>query len=187
MHSLCRDCTLSSHRLLPFHRLEKWNGYCFLNTSLFEQGFVLWVGHGGSVCPTSQQDQGPWEDIPAMYDDGSLSDDSNIQEDNHDWQQEIVITDTAGIFKHRISWCSCDGPPDQPMQLFQQQLFPASHHRVKSTFTFNVLDHFYLDAMECKTAAMSFWKKLRRLTNNRFPSKVHVSVMHGRCEPCADT
>jgi len=40
--------------------------------------------------------------------------------------------------------------------------------------------------MECKTAAMSFFQKLRRLTNNRF-HQVHVSVMHGRCEPCADT
>jgi hypothetical protein len=38
-----------------------------------------------------------------------------------------------------------------------------------------------------KDLAMSFFQKLRRLTNNRFPSKVHVSVMHGRCGPCADT
>jgi len=90
----------------------------------------------------------------------------------------VVVTDIGGVFQHHIGWYTCDGVPDKPMQLFQEQIFPASYTRVKSGFTFNVLDHFYLDAMECKTAAMSFFQKLRRMTDNAFPDKVHVSTMN---------
>jgi hypothetical protein len=37
-----------------------------------------------------------------------------------------------------------------------------------------VLDHFGIDAMECKTSAQSFFQKLRRVTNNAFPDEVPV-------------
>lgn len=62
------------------------------------------------------------------------------------------------------------------MQLFREGLFPATHQTPKTAFTFWALDHFYIDAMECKTPAMSFYQKLQRLTNNAFPGKVHVRV-----------
>jgi hypothetical protein len=55
------------------------------------------------------------------------------------------------------------------------ELFPASHQRPETAFTFDALDHFYIDAMECKTAASSFIKKICRLTNNAFPHTVPVS------------
>src|ERR1700676_2172663 len=59
----------------------------------------------------------------------------------------MVITDSAGVFQHRVMWCMCGGEPgpDQPMQLFKEQLFPATYHQPKSAFTFNVLDYFYID------------------------------------------
>ncbi|KAI6163445.1 hypothetical protein EDD17DRAFT_1756453 [Pisolithus thermaeus] len=33
-------------------------------------------------------------------------------------------------------------------------------------------NHFLIDALECKTSAMSFYQKLKRFTNNAFPEKV---------------
>jgi hypothetical protein len=36
------------------------------------------------------------------------------------------------------------------------------------------LDSFEIDALECKTSAMSFFNKLRRQTNNAFPHRVPV-------------
>jgi hypothetical protein len=60
------------------------------------------------------------------------------------------------------------------MQLFHDCLFPSSLDRPASAFTFAVLDHFYIDAMECKTAAHSFFRKLCRMTNNAFPNNVPV-------------
>jgi hypothetical protein len=157
---------------LPFHRLERWDGCCFQSTSLFDQGFILNVGHGGGQCPLNESYTGAWQDFP---DDGSPVDEPNIMEDDGRSFDVLVLTDIAGIFTHRVSWCRCNGPPEKPMELFRQQIFPASFNRVKSGFTFRVLDHFYMDAMECKTAATSFFQKLRRLTNNCFPKKVHVS------------
>jgi hypothetical protein len=174
MHLMCSDCTLSAHQYLPFHRLDRWNGDCFIKTSLFELGYVLHVGHGGCRCPANDGEGGTWEDIPVGNDDMSNEPDVFV-EDNRPFDV-IVVIDTRGVFRHRVSWCRCRGAPDDPMQLFQDQIFPASYSRPKTGFTFRVLDDFYFDAMECKTSAMSFFHKLRRMTDNAFPGKVHVSM-----------
>ncbi|KAI6105150.1 hypothetical protein EDD16DRAFT_1695749 [Pisolithus croceorrhizus] len=58
-----------------------------------------------------------------------------------------------------------DGPSNH-------RLFPASISKPKTAFTFDVLDHFLIDALECKTSAMSFYQKLRMFTNNAFPERV---------------
>ncbi|KAI6017499.1 hypothetical protein EDC04DRAFT_2870101 [Pisolithus marmoratus] len=47
----------------------------------------------------------------------------------------------------------------------------------KTAFTFAVLDHFLIDALECKTSAMSFYQKLKRFTNNAFPERVPVEEL----------
>ena len=171
--SLCRVCMLSSHKCLPFHRLELWEGNCFSKTSLFEQGFILHLGHGGEICPQNQWRNNLWEDVTSSPDD-TFDADEPIVEGEEALGNVLVIIDSAGVFQHRVVWCTCGGNIDQTMQLFQEQLFPATHRRPKSAFTFNVLDQFYIDAMECKTTAMSFFQKLRRLTDNAFPDKVHV-------------
>jgi hypothetical protein len=86
----------------------------------------------------------------------------------------VNIVHTTGVFKHKVRWCQCPNASDKAVQLFQMQLFPASHVRPETCFTFDVLDHFHIDAMECKTAAASFMKKLCRLTNSAFPHMVPV-------------
>jgi len=60
------------------------------------------------------------------------------------------------------------------MQLFRNGLFPSSLDQPGSAFTFAVLDNFGIDAMECKTAVQSFYRKLCRMTNNAFPKNVPV-------------
>ncbi|KAI6105234.1 hypothetical protein EDD16DRAFT_1524338 [Pisolithus croceorrhizus] len=52
-----------------------------------------------------------------------------------------------------------------------QRLFPASISKPKTAFTFDVLDHFLIDSLECKTSAMNFYQKLKRFTNNAFPER----------------
>ena len=64
------------------------------------------------------------------------------------------------------------------MQLFYDSLFPASSDQPLSAFSFVVLDYFYIDAMECKTAAHSFFRKLCRMTNNAFPNNVPVGGLN---------
>ncbi|KAI6033374.1 hypothetical protein EDC04DRAFT_2868870 [Pisolithus marmoratus] len=86
----------------------------------------------------------------------------------------MTIVHTEGIFTHQISGCNCPGsdPIQWHLELLWQRLFPASISKPKTAFTFDVLDHFLIDALECKTSAMSFYQKLKRFTNNAFTERV---------------
>jgi hypothetical protein len=170
-HSVCRQCLLSSHVHLPFHRVEVWNGRCFIRSSLFDQGYVLHVGHGNQRCPLNQGDL--WEDVDMAEPDNLQGDSLPDIFDGRMGKDVIVVVDSAGVFQHQVAWCTCNN--DHPMQLFKDGLFPASFKRPETVFTFRVLDDFYLDAMECTTVARSFYQKIRRMTNSTFPSKVPVS------------
>ena len=48
---LCKECCRKSHRLLPFHRVQKWSGKYFLPSWLREVGVCLQFGHSGDPCP----------------------------------------------------------------------------------------------------------------------------------------
>jgi len=37
-----------SHMSLPFHRIQIWDGKCFLKHLFLEQGFVMHLGHMGN-------------------------------------------------------------------------------------------------------------------------------------------
>lgn len=84
--------------------------------------------------------------------------------------------DSAGIFVHLVKWCRCNGASDQDkhLQLLRHRLFPSTVVKPQTAFTFNVLDEFLIDSLECKTSAFSFYSKLRRLTDNAFPDALPV-------------
>ncbi|KAG2345458.1 hypothetical protein BDR05DRAFT_852968, partial [Suillus weaverae] len=74
-----------------------------------------------------------------------------------------------------VLWCHCPGSNNQQhLQLLKAQLFPASTSCPRTAFTFNILNHFLIDALECKTSAMSFFQKLQQLTSNAFPDSIPV-------------
>jgi hypothetical protein len=60
------------------------------------------------------------------------------------------------------------------MQLMMEGLFPATFHQPKTVFTFQVLEDYHLDNLECKTTPNQFFSHLRRLTNDEFPNTVLV-------------
>lgn len=105
------------------------------------------------------------------------------EEEKLDLSEDVlVIVHTTGVFHHRVRWCKCAGCPERHIQLLRMSLFSCSIVRPRTVFTFDVLDHFYADAMECKTAGQSFYNKLRRLTNNAFPHTVPVrNFQFSRC------
>jgi hypothetical protein len=169
---------MDSHKLLPFHRIKMWNGTYFMKTTLHDQGFIIHLGHHGQMCSDTED---LWTD---MLEDAPVAEEIDIDlfQDSGDGKVNSVIDDsvvnivhTTGVFKHKVRWCQCKDAPEKTVQLFQMQLFPASHLRPETAFTFDVLDNFHIDAMECKTAAASYMKKLCRLTNNAFPHTVPVS------------
>jgi hypothetical protein len=91
-------------------------------------------------------------------------------------KSKMVIVHSSGVFRHYVCWCSCPGSAPKHIQLFREALFSSSVISPKTAFTFDVLDHFYIDSLECKTAAMSFFQKIRRLTDNVSTSTVPVSL-----------
>ncbi|KAG1731781.1 hypothetical protein EDB19DRAFT_1896895 [Suillus lakei] len=83
-----------------------------------------------------------------------------------------TIVDKSGINTHKINYCRCANVPTTDVQLCQMGLFLVSFTQPKTAFTFDVLDDFLLDNLECGTSAMNYYNKLRRMTTSVFPHLV---------------
>lgn len=154
---LCENCCLTVHRNSPFHSVEKWTGRFFQPTLLNEDRFTLHLGHGGTPCPKAQ----------------ASAESGDVPTENA--RRCLTVVDVSGVRQLYFEWCQCDGAPEAGVQLLRSQLFPASVSKPSTAFTFRVLDYFRIDSVECKTSALSFFSKLRRLTNNSSPDSVPVS------------
>jgi hypothetical protein len=132
------------------------------------------LGHNGESCPV-QSNPLEYVSTPGAEEE---EDEEEPMPSEVGGQDTLVIAHSTGIFHHHIQWCACPGSAPRHIQLFRHGLFSASLIRPKTAFTFDVLDHFYMDAMECKTAGLSFFQKLRRFTNNAAPASVPV-CLHG--------
>ncbi|KAH9942125.1 hypothetical protein B0H21DRAFT_696451, partial [Amylocystis lapponica] len=190
----CTLCCRKQHERNPFHRVEKWTNNLYYSPAwLAEAGVVLQLGHGGGECPSHRQytSGDSWEDEDDWTSDEEDDNDVEATAAAHSRsadgsrpaaatytgnQTAMVIVDTTGIHRIPVWWCGCEGAPSDEMQLLDMALYPASHRRVKSCFTFRVLDDFLLDNLECKTSALNFYSKLRRTTNSTFPDQVPVSI-----------
>ena len=142
----CKACCLNMHKKTPYHAIERWTGECFVKSSLYDLGLVLHLGHQGNHCPS--------------YDEPG-SDSFHDPEDAFQDDSVLCIVHTSGVFQSRVRYCNCRNAPTHHIQLLRLQLFPASIINPQTAFTFLVLDHFEIDAMECKTSAMNFFSKLR--------------------------
>lgn len=188
---LCRKCCITVHQRQPFHHIQIWTGKFFADSSLYHQGYILHMGHGGSPCPAiPDMEWNDWNGVdnyptPDTDQDGTdqLHDSVPLMESDAK-ETVMVIVHTSGVFHHTVRWCGC--APNNPerdcdLHLLRLNLFPASRKQPRTAFTFQVLDHFYLDAMECKTSASGFWTKITRLTNNAFPGSVPVCSIYKSC------
>lgn len=92
----------------------------------------------------------------------------------------ILVVDVTGVHFLKITYCICLGSGLNYLQLLNSGLFPATLQNPKMVFTFNVLDDFLQDNLECSTSGMNYFSKLKRITSNIFPHLVPVSdfAMH---------
>jgi hypothetical protein len=104
------------------------------------------------------------------------------QKDKHD-NPIITIIDRSGVHEIGVRWCCCHDGLEHDMQLMAAGLFPATFRNPKTAFTFQVLEEFHLDNLECKTTPSQFISCLRRLTNDEFPNTVPV----GQASSSADS
>ncbi|KAI5988638.1 hypothetical protein F5J12DRAFT_907686 [Pisolithus orientalis] len=71
-----------------------------------------------------------------------------------------------------VQYCNCPGSEDSHLQLTMAGLFPAMTKAPRMAFTFQVLDDFIRDNVECGTSAMNYYSKLQRVTSSAFPHLV---------------
>ena len=139
------------HHRLPFHVVRKWNGHFFENTDLKDMGVVLHTGHQGSPCPNGTSINGG----------------------------KIQIATPAEIFVHQVAYCACEQADGslvaKDIQLLRIRLYPATSQNPSTAFSFDCLDDFHLQAVECKTAALKYIMKLRRMTSPHAPAEAPVS------------
>jgi hypothetical protein len=169
-----------------------WNGNFFERSDLLTHRLTIDLCHYPDECPSIP----PNTETPMVF-DPDFSDEADEFADEYladrhqhsgpsgsattsGYRSKLIIVSSTGIFQRWIRWCHCATSSDQYVQLLlRAKLFPASFKNPKTAFTFEVLDHFRLDALECNTAAMNFMSKIRRITNEAFPSRVPVGFpMH---------
>jgi hypothetical protein len=145
---LCQACTLLRHQWLPFHRTEQWNGNTFVDYSLEKLGYILYLGHDGEKCPNISETTPP--------------------------SRRMVIVHTNGIHNMPIHFCHCSTALSEPLQLCDEQLFPATMIRPQTAFTFSVLDNCHIHMLSSKKSMYDFHAALVKMTNPAFPQDIPV-------------
>jgi CxC2 like cysteine cluster associated with KDZ transposases len=142
---------------------ETQAGYRFDGTADIER-------NGGDVDDTG----GDVDDIGGEWVDEDDEDDEDYGLPKLKGDDVCIVVDKSGVHRIRVRPCVCHGCPPMDLQCLDMGLFPASLRRIKTVFTFAVLDDFRMDNLECKTAGLNYYNKLRRLTSNEFPRSVPV-------------
>src|SRR3981189_834630 len=75
----------------------------------------------------------------------------------------IVIIDRSGLHHIGVHFCECEGAQSKDIQLLQMGLYPSSFDQPRTSFTFQVLDDFLMDTLECKTTGSNSYSKTLRI------------------------
>lgn len=141
----------------------------------------IYLDQGG--CPLDSADMDPDVididiNIEDLTDGGeSLQDDNEIPDPPVSYlngRRVLTFVHTNGIHQLPTSFCHCAGAPALDIQLLRMGLFPSTSAQPQTAFTFNVLDDYLLENLECKTSATHYYSKLRRMTSKAFPRQVKV-------------
>ncbi|KAI6141855.1 hypothetical protein BKA82DRAFT_115854, partial [Pisolithus tinctorius] len=164
----CKTCCIEQHKLRLFHWVQKWNGRFFEDFTLQLVGLVLHLGHARALCLAGE---GSWEDAASHVDD-EWEDIEETHLNPLDDRNYLTVVDTGGVHFCNVQYCNCPGSEDSHLQLTMASLFPAMTKAPRTAFTFQVLDDFIRDNVECGTSAMNYYSKLQRVTSSAFPHLV---------------
>ncbi|KIK46869.1 hypothetical protein CY34DRAFT_21730 [Suillus luteus UH-Slu-Lm8-n1] len=127
----CTKCYRAEHALRPFHWISQWNGDFFERTTLTKLEVEIHTGHRGKPCPHHDWE---WEDT---------DNEAAAEQDSGNFR--IMVVDTSCVYNTMVRFCRCLDATTPDKQLFEIGLFPASFTRLKTAFTFALLDDFILD------------------------------------------
>ena len=199
---LCIQCCRDMHQEHVFHRIEAWtDGTHFTPSWLWQTGVSIHLGHGGNHCPSNEDMVAPdgetllhpqstsfnyTQGQPEMEEEDS---DTEDQMPEYGWSgsaapphgyapgaQEVVVVHTNAVHRLPVFLCSCPDAPDPMDQYLEMGFYPATFKEIETLFTFQVLDDYLLQNLECQTSCHHYYSKLRRMTNKIFPGSVPVSL-----------
>lgn len=192
---LCVRCCRDVHQDHPFHRIEIWSGTYFAPGWMWQTGVTINLGHGGARCPNNQamdeEDNSVLDtSFPTCDPDDSTRDlDSDSEDDEtageYGWASGnpqrhfpgakiVLVVHINGVHHLPITPCRCPTSSDLIAQYLQMGFYPATYKQIETVFTFQVLDDYHLENLECQTSYHHYYSKLRRMTNKIFPNTVPV-------------
>jgi hypothetical protein len=113
------------------------------------------------------------EDTGGLYTESEIPDPPVSTIDGH---RVLTYVHINGIHQLPTSFCTCAGAPSEEIQLLRMGLFPSTSNIPQTAFSFQLLDDYLLENLECKTSALHYFSKLRRMTCKAFPNLVKVST-----------
>jgi hypothetical protein len=111
----CVPCALAEHQLLPFHKLERWNGKYFEQVTLHQLDFVLHLGHDGMPCYS----QALHVDEAVNGEDLDIVDEKDLEKavDEENWQytdnKVLKVVHVMGVHLLEVKWCQYHEAPDK--------------------------------------------------------------------------
>ncbi|KAG9106082.1 hypothetical protein FRC07_008967, partial [Ceratobasidium sp. 392] len=138
----CSGCLAASHRFQPTHRIQEWDGQCWVESTLSKAGVTMCLGHGGKPC----------------------DDNSN--------RHNLTVVDLDGQFKISVQYCTHSNTPPKPFQLIAVGFFPCSSEHPRTALTLRLLDMYDAFVTLGRTSGYKYWSVLQRVTKPGFPGDV---------------
>ena len=113
------------------------------------------------------------EDGGGLYNESEIPDPLILTIDDN---RVLVYVHVNGVHQLPTSFCKCPATASEEIQLLRMGLFPSTSTTPQMAFTFQLLDDYLLDNLECKTSALHYFSKLQRMTCKAFPQLVKASA-----------
>ncbi|EFI28001.1 hypothetical protein CC1G_14493 [Coprinopsis cinerea okayama7 len=84
----------------------------------------------------------------------------------------VIVMHTNGVHHVLFHVCGCPGHSSETRQFLDMRLYPASVKTVRTVATFELLDDYHMNQVECHSSTYHYFAKLRRVTNKAFPQTV---------------
>jgi CxC2 like cysteine cluster associated with KDZ transposases len=172
----CTSCCRDQHASTPFHRVEIWNRTHFRPSWLWHTGLKISLCNSSQCSkPSNSGSENFTPPLPSVADNDDPTFGARPEGRVFGDTRLLVVVHTNGIHHVLMRFCTCDHASEDDIQLLRVGLYPSTHREVRTAFTFELLDYYLLDTLECYTSSLHFYTKLRRVTNEVFPRNVPVS------------
>ncbi|KAI0671448.1 hypothetical protein C8Q78DRAFT_973243 [Trametes maxima] len=141
----CLDCTLQAHRGTPFHNVQVWDAKLehWRKVTTKELGYVEYLGHGGKPC-----------------------------EARNNVARTLTIVHERGIEDMDVLFCKCASAQEEPYQLIQARMWPATWKHPETATTLSALRMFDGLNHDANVNVHDYLKHLKNMTDATFAHEV---------------